>query len=84
MKPWCSIGTLAALCAAMALKFHHVRFSMPDIAWWGWPIVLLAGVALNFGFLFWLGRMGIESREVPGAKHLQAAAAVVLALLVFL
>jgi hypothetical protein len=68
----------------MWVKFHHFRFTLPEIAWWAWPILLVAGVALNLGFFAWLAMFSTEARDVDGAKEIQGAVWVVLALLVFL
>jgi len=84
IKPWASIATLAVLCGLLAAKFHHVSFRIPEIAWWGWPLVLLAGIALNVGFFVWLAMISTETNEVPGAEHVLTAAGVVFLLLVLL
>jgi hypothetical protein len=82
--PGWSLGTLLVLCAGLAAKFQHVRVSFPEIAWWGWPLLVLGGIALNVGFFLWLARMSDEHREVRGAGPVQAAAGVVALLLVVL
>lgn len=84
MKPWFSLATLLVLCAGLWGKFHHVSFRMPEIAWWGWPLVVVAGIALNVGFFIWLARMSRESSEAEMGAHLQVAAAVVLLLMIVL
>jgi hypothetical protein len=81
VKPWWSIGTLLVVCAAMAAKINHVSFRIPEIAWWGWPLLLVAGIALNVGFFVWLAMITTENRKVEGAEHLQVAALVVFLLL---
>jgi len=57
---------------------------MPEIAWWGWPLLLVVGIALNVGFFVWLATITTESQEVQGAKHILTAAGVVLLLLIML
>jgi hypothetical protein len=84
MKPWFSLGTLVGLCALLWAKFHHVDWTVPDIAWWVWPFLLLGGIALNVGFFAWLARMGLENAEAVHGKALQTAAATVFVLLIML
>ena len=84
IKPWWSIGTLLAVCVLMACKLYHVRFSIPEIAWWAWPLLALAAVALNLGFFLWLAMITMEHNDTKGASHVQAAAGVVFLLVLIL
>ena len=84
IKPWGSIVTLAVVCGLLAAKFYHVKFQIPEIAWWGWPLLLLAGIALNVGFFVWLAMITTESQELKEAGYILTAAGVVLLLLIML